>query len=252
MKRNRLLISLTALLIGALLAAAAPVPETTESGPASKVMVIRLDGSVNPGSADFFIMSMRQAHNSGYHAIVIELDTPAASSIPPAISSRNFSPRPFPSSFSSRPRRARGQRRRHDHHGRPRGRHGAGHNIGAAHPVSGGGEEMDEVMKEKVTNDTAAWIEGIAEQRGRNKEWAVKAVRDSVSVTATDALKNNVIDLIADDLADLLKDIDGRVVTLGDKSEVTLRTAGADVARSEPGLKHRVIMRLADPTSPTC
>ena len=70
-------------------------------------------------------------------------------------------------------------------------------NIGAAHPVSGGGEEMDSVMSEKITNDAVAQIKAAAEKRGRNVEWAEEAVRESVSITNKEALELNVVDLVA-------------------------------------------------------
>lgn len=87
-------------------------------------------------------------------------------------------------------------------------------NIGAAHPVSGGGDEIDSVMNEKITNDAVATIKASAEKRGRNKEWAEQAVRESVSITDTEALELNVIDLRAKDIDDLLKQIHGRTTEI--------------------------------------
>jgi len=85
-----------------------------------------------------------------------------------------------------------------------------GSNIGAAHPVAGGGQQMDSVMSEKVTNDAAAIIRTIAQSRARDTAWAEMAVRKSVSITAREALQKNVIDLIAADMKVLLEKIDGR------------------------------------------
>ena len=100
--------------------------------------------------------------------------------------------------------------------------------IGAAHPVnigaSGEAEKTDDVMKKKMENDTASLAESIARKRGRNAEWARSAVLDSVSITAEKALELKVIDLIARDLPDLLKQIDGRK-----SGEGALQTAGASV-----------------------
>jgi len=100
--------------------------------------------------------------------------------------------------------------------------------IGAAHPVSLGAsgevEKTDDVMKKKQENDTASFAESIARKRHRNAEWARSAVLDSASITAEKALEENVIDLIADNVPDLLKQLDGRKA--GDK---TLRTVGAPV-----------------------
>ncbi len=100
--------------------------------------------------------------------------------------------------------------------------------IGAAHPVelgaSGQVEKTDDTMKAKIENDTAAFAKSIAEKRNRNSDWAVASVRDSASITAEEALDTNVIDLIAEDLPDLLKQLDGHVV-----GEKTLQTANATV-----------------------
>jgi membrane-bound serine protease (ClpP class) len=84
-------------------------------------------------------------------------------------------------------------------------------------------------MADKVTNDAAAYIQAIAQQRDRNADWAEKAVRQSVSLTAQQALENKVVDLVADDLADLLARLDGRRVSLKDDSQVTLELAAAPV-----------------------
>ena len=89
-----------------------------------------------------------------------------------------------------------------------------GTNIGAAHPVAMGGGEMDKTMKEKVENDAVAYIKSIAEQRGRNASWAEDAVRKSVSATEQEALKLKIIDLIAEDIPALLKQLNGRKVAM--------------------------------------
>ncbi len=115
-----------------------------------------------------------------------------------------------------------------------------GTHIGAAHPVSIGGmpgtppadttsgRQQGGVMEEKILNDAVAWARSLAELRGRNAEWAALAVTESRSITATEAVAENVIDLIAEDLDDLLAQLDGREVTLPGGPAV-LRTAGAEV-----------------------
>src|SRR5207244_11349719 len=89
-----------------------------------------------------------------------------------------------------------------------------GTNIGAAHPVAGGGQEVKGVMGEKIENFTASFSESIAQKRGRNAEWAIQAVRKSVSITEREALKKNVIDIVAKDIDDLLRQADGRKIEL--------------------------------------
>jgi membrane-bound serine protease (ClpP class) len=118
-------------------------------------------------------------------------------------------------------------------------------NIGAAHPVAIGGGVDKESMK-KIENDAAAFARTIATERGRNAEWAEKAVRQSVSITEREAVKLKVVDLIADSLPDLLEKIDGRAVKTT-KGPVTLQTRGAVVKAIEIGFRDRVLNVITDP-----
>jgi membrane-bound serine protease (ClpP class) len=119
-------------------------------------------------------------------------------------------------------------------------------NIGAAHPVAGGGQEVKGVMGEKIENDIAAFSEAIAQRRGRNAEWAIQAVRKSVSITATDALKKNVVDIIAKDIDDLLKQAHGRKIDLDGRAQV-LDLNDVRIDRFEMNLKQKLLNALADP-----
>ena len=111
-----------------------------------------------------------------------------------------------------------------------------GTNIGAAHPVAGGGQEVKGVMGEKIENFTASFSETIAQQRGRNAEWAIQAVRKSVSITEKEALKKNVIDIVAKDIDDLLKQADGRKVDLDGRKPYSRSKMSASM-RHEMSLK---------------
>ncbi len=117
--------------------------------------------------------------------------------------------------------------------------------IGAAHPVTMQGS-MDKTMETKVVNDLAAMARGIAEKRGRNAIWAEDAVRKSVSITETEALKDHVIDLVAPDVPTLVKDLNGKTVDLviGKK---TLSTEGADVKEIEMGFRYRFLEIISNP-----
>ena len=108
-------------------------------------------------------------------------------------------------------------------------------NIGAATPVAMGGT-ADKTMMKKVENDSAAFIRTVALERGRNAEWAEKAVRQAVAITEREALKLKVIDLVADSLPDLLDKVDGRTIKLP-KSTVTLATKGAPLRPIEIGFR---------------
>jgi membrane-bound serine protease (ClpP class) len=119
-------------------------------------------------------------------------------------------------------------------------------NIGAAHPVAAGGGQIDKESMKKIENDAAAFIRTIALERGRNVEWAEKAVRTSVSATERDALRLGVIDLVAASLPDLLARIDGRQVkTTG--GTVTLRTRNAAVRSIASGWRDRFLNLITDP-----
>jgi len=127
-----------------------------------------------------------------------------------------------------------------------------GTNIGAAHPVAistpGGGEGMGETMEAKVTNDAAAFARSIAERRGRNATWAEGAVRESLSITENEALKEGVIDLIAADLPALLDACDGRTVDLPSGPTI-LHTKGAAVIPLATPFKYRFLGWLANPNT---
>ena len=121
-----------------------------------------------------------------------------------------------------------------------------GTNTGAAHPVEMFGE-MDAEMKEKVTNDAAAYMRSICSRRGRNSAVAESAVRESKSFTEKEALDQHLVDLIAPSVADLLRELDGRTVTRFSGETVTLHTAGATIEVYERSLRQKIISAIADP-----
>ena len=135
-----------------------------------------------------------------------------------------------------------------------------GTSIGAAHPVMLGGgqrgpgkkpeekkdDKSSDVMNEKIENFASSFMESIAKERGRNAEWAVDSVRKSVSVTADEALKKKVIDIISPDIPTLLSEIDGKEVKLSGKS-ARLETAGASTQRLEMSLRQKVVNILSTP-----
>jgi len=118
-------------------------------------------------------------------------------------------------------------------------------NIGAAHPVAVGGQ-IDKTSMKKIENDAAAFIRSVATDRGRNADWAEKAVRQSVSITEREALNLRVVDLIADSVPDLLAKIDGRTVKTV-RGPVTLQTKGAQVKAIEIGFRDRFLNIITDP-----
>jgi membrane-bound serine protease (ClpP class) len=119
-------------------------------------------------------------------------------------------------------------------------------NIGAAHPVTIGGGDTGKEMGKKIENDAAAFARSLAAERGRNVEWAEKAVRASVSVTEREAVKLKVVDLIADSVPDLLTKVDGRTVKTA-RGPVTLATRDAAVRLIEVRFRDRFLALITDP-----
>ena len=121
-----------------------------------------------------------------------------------------------------------------------------GTNIGAAHPVASGGEDIPQTMSEKVVNDLTAFLRGLVTKKGRNAEWAERSIRESVSITAKEALEIKVIDFIADSVPDLLKKMDGKTIDK-DGQSYTLSTKDARVERMLPGWRFKVLNVVANP-----
>ncbi|MBI3081266.1 MAG: nodulation protein NfeD, partial [candidate division NC10 bacterium] len=226
----------------ALAAAVAQGPEAPRP-----VHVVRLEGVIAPSAVQFITTSLQQAQRDRAVALVIELDTPGGLDVSMRAIIKEMMASEVPLVVYVSPSGARAASAgafltlaAHVAAMAP------GTNIGAAHPVSMGGE-MDKEMARKVTNDAAAYIRSIAEKRGRNVKWAEDAVRKSVSATEKEALRLGVIDLVSERLEDLLTKIDGRRVDTP-SGPVTLRTKGAPLVRFEPSFRDRVLRVISDPT----
>jgi membrane-bound serine protease (ClpP class) len=220
--------------------------QTNESA-TPHVDLIVIDGSINPAVDDFIRESIARAKSNGARALIIQLDTPGGLLSSTRTIVKELLSAEVPIMVYVAPS------------GAGAGSAGvfitmAAHiaamapatNIGAAHPVAGGGQEVKGVMGEKIENFTASFSETIAQKRGRNTEWAIEAVRKSVSITETDALKKNVIDVIAKNLDDLLNQADGRKVDL-DGRMTTLSVKQVNVVRHEMSLKQKIVNAIADP-----
>ncbi len=120
-------------------------------------------------------------------------------------------------------------------------------NIGAAHPIQGGGADIPGDLREKITNDAAAYISGIAKQRGRNDAWVQDAVRQSVSLDANQAVDQHVADLLAPDLTTLLTAVDGRSVTTSAGAR-TISVADARIVALDPQALELIADKIFDPT----
>lgn len=210
------------------------------------ITVIRAEGVVNPVMSEFISGNIDEAVNEKAEALVIELDTPGGLDASMRDIIKKIIASEVPVIVYVSPSGARAASAgvfitisAHVAAMTP------GTNIGAAHPVGIGGK-MDKTMVEKVENDAVAYIKSLAEKRGRNSEWAEKAVRESVSITETEALKLNVIDLVAPNLEALLETVDGREVDTS-AGKHTIKTKGIKVRHKEMGLRHKILNVISNP-----
>lgn len=196
------------------------------------VSVISVNGTIGPTTTNYLQRTKRIAEEGGHEALIMELDTPGGllDSTQDIVQIMLGSELPIIVYVSPE--------------GANAGSAGtfitlASHiaamapatNIGAASPVTMGGGQMDSVAQKKIFEYSESYIESIAEQRDRNAEWAREAVRDGAAITSSEALELDVIDLIADNLEDLLDQIDGMEI-----DERVLRTSGAEINRIENNL----------------
>ena len=213
----------------------------------SQVNVIRVDGVISPSSADYIVTAIKQAEKDKVAALVIELNTPGGldTSMRSIIMEMLAAERPIvvyvaPSGARAASAGAFITLAAHIAAMAP------GTNMGAATPVAMGGQ-MDKTMEKKVTNDAAAYIRTIAEKRGRPIDLAEQWVRKATSTTETEALKSKLIDVVSPSLQDLLKTIDGRVVTTA-AGKVKLETKDAVINRGEMNLREKILKIVTDPT----
>jgi len=208
---------------------------------------IVIDGTINPAVAEFISESIQISSENGAQALVIQLDTPGGllSSTREIVKDLLGAPLPVivyvaPSGAGAASAGTFITIAAHVAAMAP------GTNIGAAHPVPVGGGEVKGVMGEKLENFVASYGEAIAQQRGRNVEWAIKAVRESAAIGAAHAVKLNVVDLMATNLDELLTKVTGLPVDINGK-KTTLALAGAEVRLLEMNLRQKFINFIANP-----
>ncbi len=212
----------------------------------AKVLIITLDGTINPATSGFIHSSIVKATDLKAECLIIKLNTPGGLLKSTRVIVTDILQSPVPVVVYVYPQ------------GSQAASAGtfitlAGHlaamapgtNIGAAHPVTMEGK-ADSTMIEKATNDAAAFIKSISEKRNRNIKWAENSVRKSVSITETEALRDSVINLIASDTHDLLSKINGHEVetTTGKK---ILKTSGAQIVEVEMSFQQKILDILSDP-----
>lgn len=229
-----LLVVLPTVLLGAFGVAAEP----------SDIYIMRVADAISPGTAEFIKSGIKRAEDNGAACLIIELDTPGglAESMRQIVQTILASSVPVVVYVS------------------PSGARAAsagvmitmaadvaamapGTNIGAAHPVGAGGQDIDGKMSEKVVNDMVAQAKSVAEKRGRNAKWVEDAIRESVSVTETEALKENIIDLIAKNTDDLIRQLNGREI----KDRGVLKLDEVNKIVLEETLRTKILKTISDP-----
>ncbi len=215
------------------------------------IIVIKINGAINPIVAEFVTDEINQANVSSAELIVIQMDTPGGldtsmRQIIKGIESSNIPVASFVSPGGSRAASAGTFITIASHIAVME----PGTNIGAAHPVNlmgGGGESgQAKTMEEKVVNDAAAYIRSLAELRGRNAQWAELSVRNSVSISAEEAQRLAVIDLVAVNLNSLVLALDKREVKIK-KGTVVLSTVGKNILFKEMNRRQRILDIISNP-----
>jgi len=231
-----------------LLAASITVRAQTAS---TRIDVLTVKGTINPVLTDYIGHGIEQAGETGAQAVIIQMDTPggldtAMRDIIQSIVNAEVPVVVYVSPAGARAASA-GAYITLSAHVAVMAPNTA---IGAATPVALGGDgeaAMSDEMKRKILNDAIAYIRDIAETHGRNADWAEKAVRDGVSATSQEALRLNVIDMVASDLDTLIAQLNGRQVTLIDGTAVTLNTQGAPINHVKMRLIEDFLYTIADP-----
>ncbi|AJQ49628.1 MULTISPECIES: NfeD family protein [Pseudomonas] len=223
------------------------------------VWVLGIDDAIGPASADYLVRSLDQAQAQGAQLVVIRMDTPGGldSAMRQMIKAILASPVPVATYVAPSGARAAsaGTYILYASHVAAMA---PGTNLGAATPVQIGGppgapkdDEAkggdDETLARKQVNDAAAYIRGLAQLRGRNADWAEKAVREAVSLSASEALRLNVIDQVADDLPALLRKLDGKTLEAAGQPH-QLNTAGASLVEHLPDWRTRVLAVITNPS----
>jgi membrane-bound serine protease (ClpP class) len=212
-----------------------------------RVIVIHLDDTIQPISADYMARGLEAAATQHANAALIEIDTPGGllDSMRQMVSKVIASPVPVIVYVAPSGARA-GSAGFFLLEAADVAAMAPGSNAGAAHPVVMG-TKLDDTMKQKLENDTAAFLRSYVARRGRNVQAAEDAVRSSKSYSDQEALQLKLIDLVAPDDASLLNDIDGRTITRFDGSKLVLHTRGAELVAVDPTLREEILDRLTDP-----
>lgn len=241
-------------------------PRAVEAGTggAGPVIVFAIDGPIGPATSDFAVRTLERAEASGARLAVIRMDTPGGLDTAMREIIKKILAAPVPVAAFVAPGGARAASAgTYILYASHIAAMAPGTNLGAATPVSIGvpdfrepepkdgkeakpAREPDNAMARKMVNDAVAYLQGLARLRGRNADWAEKAVREAASLPADEALAQNVIELMAADVPELLAKLQGRKVRVAGR-ELTLDLAAAPLVTAEPDWRSRVLAVITNP-----
>jgi membrane-bound serine protease (ClpP class) len=267
-RSTRLLPASIGLLFITLLTITPPFNPSLLADESSQAVVLEIQGTISPGISDYIRKGMEKAAAGNADLVILQMDTPGGldHSMRDIIQRILASPIPVVSFVAPEGARAAsaGTYILYASHVAAMS---PATNLGAATPISIGGlpgskkpsdkkdqKEKNELatddastLKRKVINDASAYIKALAERHGRNAEWAVKAVREAVSLSAEEALDLKVIDFVAKDLADLLHQLDGHEITFNSKVHI-ISSGNMTITRIEPTGRDKLLAVISDPS----